>query len=101
MTTLAAVFRYLPLRQPRAARSHGDWLRALWARFQRGLCGLHGHDDIMRFAPHRLYLECLSCGRCTTGCDLRAADPPGVRSVARTPSHPRDRVAAIGARTAA
>jgi hypothetical protein len=41
---------------------------------RQALCGLHGHDDIVRFGPHRLHLECLSCGRRTPGWDVKGRD---------------------------
>jgi hypothetical protein len=30
-------------------------------------CAIWGHDDRMRRAPDRLFLECVECGRATAG----------------------------------
>ena len=27
------------------------------------------HEDILRIEPHRMWLECMACGRATTGFD--------------------------------
>ncbi len=35
-------------------------------------CVVMGHDDQVRRAPGRLYLQCADCGRTTPGWDLRA-----------------------------
>jgi hypothetical protein len=32
------------------------------ARVQQGLCGLHGHDALLKYERNRIYLRCTSCG---------------------------------------
>lgn len=34
---------------------------------RRMMCGLHGHDAVLLFEPHRLSLRCLNCGYQTAG----------------------------------
>ena len=46
-------------------------------RVQRVMCGLRGHDTVLRFERHRLSLRCLNCGHETTGWSLR---PDGRRA---------------------
>ena len=41
-------------------------------RMRRVLCGLHGHDTVLRFEHDRLSLRCLFCSYETTGWSLRA-----------------------------
>ena len=36
-------------------------------------CLLMGHDDIVRRAPDRIFLECFDCGRSTAGWSLGPA----------------------------
>jgi hypothetical protein len=40
-------------------------------RVQRMICGLHGHETVLHFEPHRLSLRCLNCGHETSGWSLR------------------------------
>jgi hypothetical protein len=40
-------------------------------RVQRMMCGLRGHETVRHFEPHRLSLQCISCGHETTGWSLR------------------------------
>jgi hypothetical protein len=42
---------------------------ALW-RIRQAICGLHGHQLLMHFDPHRIYLECAACGRQTPGWNI-------------------------------
>jgi hypothetical protein len=39
------------------------------------ICGLHGHDALLHFAPGRLSLQCVSCGYESEGWDLKGAHP--------------------------
>jgi hypothetical protein len=41
-----------------------EWLRRL-------MCGLRGHDTVLRYEPDRLFLCCLSCGSQTVGWSLQ------------------------------
>src|SRR5215510_7535062 len=34
---------------------------------RRAICGLFGHDTLLRFEQHRLSLRCATCGHETTG----------------------------------
>ncbi len=38
-------------------------------------CSLHGHDNLMHFEKHRVYLQCVSCGRQTPGWTLSETAP--------------------------
>lgn len=40
-------------------------------RARQYVCGLHGHDALLRFEPHRVSLQCTSCGYETPGWDLK------------------------------
>ena len=42
-------------------------LRAAITRLHQAICGLGGHDDYVRTAGHRMFLECVRCGRATRG----------------------------------
>ena len=45
-----------------------DWLR-------QSLCGLHGHDTMLRFEQERMSLRCVSCGHETPGWALDEVPP--------------------------
>lgn len=45
-------------------------------------CWIFGHDDHMRRAPGRLYLECLDCGRETPGWTTARNQPDGAATSA-------------------
>ena len=53
-----------------------DWIR-------RGLCGVRGHDGMVRFEHDRMFLKCFSCGYESPGWTI------GCES-ATTPSSPDD-----------
>lgn len=40
-------------------------------RARQYVCGLHGHDALLHFEPHRVSLQCTSCGYETPGWDLK------------------------------
>jgi hypothetical protein len=42
------------------------------------VCGMHGHDNLIQFQQHRMFLKCASCGHETPGWTL-----PNRRPVAR------------------
>ncbi len=44
-------------------------------RIRHFWCGLHGHDMLLQFAPDRMFLECVSCGRKTPGWELDGTRP--------------------------
>ncbi len=46
-----------------------------WARLQYFLCSLHGHDPLLHFDEHRMYLRCASCGHETPGWELDQRRP--------------------------
>ncbi len=60
--------------------------RSAWDRFRfhpldslrRGLCALHGHDQLLQFEPDRMFLRCASCGFETPGWQV-GRKPPRVR----------------------
>jgi hypothetical protein len=67
-----------------------DWLRQM-------LCGLFGHDTMMRFERQRLSLRCASCGHETSGWNLNEARPTAtIRGDNR--HHPIARPQLVGAR---
>jgi hypothetical protein len=45
-------------------------MTSILQRVQRMMCGLHGHETVLHFEPHRLSLQCLRCGHETTGWSL-------------------------------
>ncbi len=38
-------------------------------------CSLRGHDNLMHFEKHRVYLQCVSCGRQTPGWTISETAP--------------------------
>ncbi len=54
-------------------------------RLQSFLCGLHGHDSLLQFDRHRLYLRCSSCGFETPGWEL---SPSGSTTRRRADTRP-------------
>ena len=54
-------------------------MRWLTDRMRRVLCGLHGHDIVLRFEHDRLSLRCLFCSYETPGWSLRP-DPDNTLS---------------------
>jgi hypothetical protein len=48
-----------------------------WRRMFRLRCLLGGHSDYLAREPHRLFLRCGECGRCTHGWSI-GLDPPRV-----------------------
>jgi len=55
-------------------------------RMRRVLCGLHGHDTVLRFEHDRLSLRCLFCSYETTGWSLRADADNALSGAARLSS---------------
>jgi hypothetical protein len=45
----------------------------IWLR--QALCGLHGHDTMLRFEQERMSLRCVSCGHETPGWQLNETRP--------------------------
>ena len=63
-------------------------------------CGLHGHNNLLQFEPHRLSLKCFSCGHETPGWALSGPPPtPTIRGDARR--HALVRPPLLGARRVA
>jgi hypothetical protein len=71
-------------------------------RLDQFVCGLAGHDELMRFEPKRLSLRCTRCGHQTRGWDMTCPRPrrllPGVTSAATRlpPARPFSHNVAIG-----
>jgi hypothetical protein len=42
----------------------GTWVVG---RVREGLCGLHGHDNLVQFETDRIFLRCASCGHESPG----------------------------------
>ena len=40
---------------------------------RRATCATHGHEQIIKFESHRLFLQCVKCGRRTPGWDIDPA----------------------------
>jgi hypothetical protein len=59
-------------------------------RLQAFLCGLHGHDSLLQFERHRLYLRCSSCGFETPGWELSSSGYEAPRHEARPTRVPAD-----------
>ncbi len=62
----------LAFKGARATRIAFAWLRVFRLR-----CQLGGHADYLAREPHRLFLRCGECGRCTRGWVI-GLDPPRV-----------------------
>ena len=60
-------------------------------RLRQVLCGVHGHDSLLRFERDRLSLRCVSCGYESPGWELTETPPtPAVREdVRRQPLRPQ------------
>jgi hypothetical protein len=57
----------------------------LLGMIRRLYCGLHGHDNLMHFEKHRMYLQCVSCGHTTPGWSLTEPPPRVVSEEAPQP----------------
>jgi hypothetical protein len=44
-------------------------------RVREAFCGLHGHDSLLQFQEHRMFLKCLSCGHESPGWELDGTPP--------------------------
>ena len=44
-------------------------------RLDHFACGLTGHDQLLRFEPKRLSLQCMRCGLQTPGWEIRSSHP--------------------------
>jgi hypothetical protein len=44
-------------------------------RLDHFACGLTGHDELLRFEPKRLSLQCTRCGHQTPGWEIRSSHP--------------------------
>jgi hypothetical protein len=47
----------------------------LMDRIRQAVCGLHGHDTMLKFEQDRLSLRCVSCGHQTVGWELNEVPP--------------------------
>ena len=48
------------------------FVERLLTRVRQFVCGLHGHDALLHFEPHRMSLQCTSCGYETPGWDVES-----------------------------
>jgi hypothetical protein len=71
-----------------ACRNVAGWLR-------RTACGLTGHEMVRHFEPHRMSLQCLSCGAETAGWLLEEEPPMGACAETRSPDWTGNSVAGI------
>jgi hypothetical protein len=58
-------------------------LGAVSKRVRRAICGLLGHDTLLHFDEHRLWLQCVTCGYQTTGWTI--GDIPSRAEVTTSP----------------
>ena len=57
---------------------------------REAFCGLHGHDNMLRFEHDRLCLKCVSCGHESPGWELKDTPPAGpIADVAQVESRPQ------------
>jgi hypothetical protein len=56
----------------------GDISTVVLERLGQIVCAMHGHDNLIQFEHHRMFLKCASCGHETPGWTL-----PNRRPVAR------------------
>jgi hypothetical protein len=50
-------------------------LGGMTRRLDQFVCGLAGHDELMRFEPKRLSLRCTRCAHQTAGWDMTSPRP--------------------------
>jgi hypothetical protein len=58
-------------------------------RLDQLVCGLTGHDELMRFEPNRLSLHCSRCGYQSAGWEVRSPRVDPVRARGIIPSSAR------------
>ena len=69
-------------RHPRRLHVHasgGRWWHDARVWLREAICGLRGHDLLLHFASHRIWLECSVCGHQTSGWRLAASRRPDRR----------------------
>lgn len=54
-------------------------------------CLMIGHDDLLAREPHRLFLRCAECGRCTRGWVIGMSPPRVTASVVSRVASPTSR----------
>ncbi|MQA30592.1 MAG: hypothetical protein GEU82_12285 [Luteitalea sp.] len=54
-------------------------------RARQTYCGIHGHDTLLQFEHHRLFLKCTSCGHETPGWALPDTRPQATGARAHQP----------------
>ena len=62
----------------RAAHAAEEWFAGLMTRLGQLMCGLRGHDQVLRFEQHRVHLLCPSCGHESPGWEI-GQQPPRLR----------------------
>jgi hypothetical protein len=65
-------------------------------RVRQSCCGIHGHDNLLQFAEHRMFLKCVSCGYETPGWEL--TENPPAPTPARSPQARLVRPQLVGVR---
>jgi len=62
-----------------AAQTHGaDGIGVrVFDRMRQLFCGMHGHDNLLQFEQHRMFLRCVSCGYESPGWEI-ADTPPAI-----------------------
>ena len=64
--------------EPGEVGGSADISTVVLERLGQIVCAMHGHDNLIQFAHHRMFLKCASCGHETPGWTL-----PNRRPVAR------------------
>ena len=67
------------------ARELLSLLRYVWRRTMQLLCGMRGHDYVLKAQRRRMALHCQACGHETAGWDLTDPTP----KVTANPDRPR------------
>ncbi len=64
-----------PVTTAAAPIARDTFFSRLLKALQYFLCSLHGHDPLLHFDDHRMYLRCASCGHETPGWELDQRRP--------------------------
>jgi hypothetical protein len=56
-------------------RADDGFVTVVAGRIRQVFCGIHGHDNLLRFERDRICLKCVSCGHETPGWELTETPP--------------------------
>src|SRR5260221_509443 len=57
----------VPFRGRRDRLKEQETMASVFDRIRQGLCGMQGHDALLRFERDRVFLKCFSCGHESPG----------------------------------